>query len=263
MLINGKHPGPTIWSDAGDRVIVEFVNLLGVPSTLHWHGQKQIKTNIMDGVDPVTQVGTPGLLGRRLASAAGTGPNVTEPPPPTYLYDFITDAPGAYWYHDHSSDLTYVNGLRGALIVSDPWSPVLPVYKSRPVAFIADDYHEVASTLLAQYINPNNTGKKKEGMDREGACELGSGDLTHCPPLSRWRRTSAKIFFDQRPHRPHDAVVWRRWPASVPHLRHRDWASLVLRQSRHGAELCQWRRVCVRAGAPAHNGVDHGDFGYP
>lgn len=47
VLVNGKYPAPTIWSNAGDRIIVEFVNLLGVPSTLHWHGQKQIKTNIM------------------------------------------------------------------------------------------------------------------------------------------------------------------------------------------------------------------------
>lgn len=159
VLVNGKYPAPTIWANAGDRIIVEYVNLLGQPSTIHWHGQKQINTNIMDGVDPVTQVGTPGLTvgRRRLHAAAGAGANVTDTPPPTYLYDFVTDSPGSYWWHDHSSALSYVAGLRGALIVSDPWSPVLPVYKAQKVVFLQDNYHELPTQLLQQYINSANS----------------------------------------------------------------------------------------------------------
>ena len=43
VFINGKYPAPTIYANAGDRVIVEYVNLLGVPSTIHWHGLKQVR----------------------------------------------------------------------------------------------------------------------------------------------------------------------------------------------------------------------------
>ena len=131
---------------------------MGAPSTIHWHGIKQINTNIMDGVDPVDQVGVPGLtVGRKLAQVAGAGANVTSPPPPTFLYDFIVDAPGLYWYHDHSTAWVYVNGLRGALVVADPQSSVDPVFANEPTIFVQDNYHEKASALAAQYINPLNS----------------------------------------------------------------------------------------------------------
>ena len=41
VLVNGQYPAPTIYANAGDRIIVQFVNLLGRPSTIHWHGIKQ------------------------------------------------------------------------------------------------------------------------------------------------------------------------------------------------------------------------------
>ena len=41
VLINGQYPGPTIYANAGDRIIVQFINLLGTQSTIHWHGIKQ------------------------------------------------------------------------------------------------------------------------------------------------------------------------------------------------------------------------------
>lgn len=72
----------------------------------------------MDGVGTVSQEEVPGIsVGRRrrrdlLATVAGAGKNVTAPPPPTFIYDFVVDAPGSYWYHDHSLAFTYVDGLR-------------------------------------------------------------------------------------------------------------------------------------------------------
>ena len=44
VLINGLYPAPTISSNAGDRLIVEFVNQLGGPATsIHWHGVDQVR----------------------------------------------------------------------------------------------------------------------------------------------------------------------------------------------------------------------------
>ena len=44
-------------------------------------------------------------------AAAGAG-NGAAPSLPIFTYNFIVDAAGSYWYHDHSQQLTYVDGLR-------------------------------------------------------------------------------------------------------------------------------------------------------
>jgi len=60
----------------------------------------QVKTDFMDGVGTITQVGVPGFsVGKRRklsASVAGAG-NITDPPPPVFIYDFVAEAAGAYW----------------------------------------------------------------------------------------------------------------------------------------------------------------------
>ena len=48
--------GPTIECELGDRIIIEVINHLEDPITIHWHGQTQRASNIMDGVSGVTQV---------------------------------------------------------------------------------------------------------------------------------------------------------------------------------------------------------------
>jgi len=104
----------------------------------------------------------PGVtLGRRKLSAAAAGAgNVTDPPPPVFLYDFVVDAAGTYWYHDHSQQLTYIDGLRGALVVADPWSPAVPQFPrgvNSPTVFLSDQYHAGASALEQQYVNSENS----------------------------------------------------------------------------------------------------------
>lgn len=43
ILINGAYPGPTLFANVGDRVVVEFHNNLARPTTVHWHGVKQVR----------------------------------------------------------------------------------------------------------------------------------------------------------------------------------------------------------------------------
>ena len=47
-LLNNSCPGPLITAEKGDILEVEFTNLLGEPTTLHWHGIRNL--NSMDGV---------------------------------------------------------------------------------------------------------------------------------------------------------------------------------------------------------------------
>ena len=65
ILVNGKFPGPTITGAVGDRLIIEFINLLDEPSSIHWHGIRQIATSLSDGVPPVVQ--------REVGPATGPG----------------------------------------------------------------------------------------------------------------------------------------------------------------------------------------------
>ena len=53
MLYNGKSPGPKLTARKGETLEVNFYNQLDQPTTIHWHGIRNI--NKMDGVPDVTQ----------------------------------------------------------------------------------------------------------------------------------------------------------------------------------------------------------------
>ncbi len=100
--VNGTSPGPTIRARQGDLVEVVFTNdSVTAGATLHWHGVDV--PNAADGVAGVTQDAVP---------VGGS-----------YVYRFVADDAGTYWYHSHQVSHEQVErGLLGALVVepSDP-----------------------------------------------------------------------------------------------------------------------------------------------
>ena len=52
-LYNGSSPGPMLTATKGDEILVKFTNRLEQPTTIHWHGIRNI--NEMDGIPNVTQ----------------------------------------------------------------------------------------------------------------------------------------------------------------------------------------------------------------
>jgi FtsP/CotA-like multicopper oxidase with cupredoxin domain len=95
--IGGSTPGPTIEATEGDLVAVTLVNQ-AVPEgvSLHWHGVDVPAAE--DGVAGVTQDAVP--VGGR------------------YVYRFVADRAGTYWYHSHQDSARQVRlGLLGALVV--------------------------------------------------------------------------------------------------------------------------------------------------
>ena len=52
-LYNGTSPGPVISALRGETLEVSFTNSLDVPTTMHWHGIRNL--NEMDGVPDLTQ----------------------------------------------------------------------------------------------------------------------------------------------------------------------------------------------------------------
>lgn len=55
VTVNGRYPGPTIYAQEGDRVIVRVTNSVKHNVTLHWHGVRQVLSCWFDGPAYITQ----------------------------------------------------------------------------------------------------------------------------------------------------------------------------------------------------------------
>ena len=110
---NEQNPGPTLHANLGDRVVVDFTNQLGEPSTIHWHGM-----HVPFEMDGVAWMGEPIADGD------------------TFRYEFIANAAGTFWYHPHFNTNAQVEGgLYGAILVSDPNEPAV----DEDLVFFLDD----------------------------------------------------------------------------------------------------------------------------
>ena len=98
--VNGRSPGPLLSAVVGDLVEVVLVNVDVVAgATLHWHGVDV--PNAADGVAGVTQ------------DAVGPGEE--------FVYRFVADREGTYWYHSHQvSHVQVQDGLFGPFVIRLP-----------------------------------------------------------------------------------------------------------------------------------------------
>ncbi|PMD53154.1 multicopper oxidase [Hyaloscypha bicolor E] len=132
--INGQWPNPTISVNRGDTVVLTVTNNLGNESTaIHFHGLRQINTTYADGPSMVTQC--------------------PIQPGGTFVYQFIVDQPGTYWYHAHIGG-QYIDGFRGPLIVKDVNAPYR--VDTEYVMTISDLYHSEAPPLINYYQSLGN-----------------------------------------------------------------------------------------------------------
>jgi FtsP/CotA-like multicopper oxidase with cupredoxin domain len=96
---NGEIPGPTISVQQGSEIVVDFVNQLDQPTTVHWHGIRL--ESRYDGVPDLSQ------------------PAVT--PGGHFIYRVRFPDAGLYWYHPHvREDVQQALGLFGSLLVRSP-----------------------------------------------------------------------------------------------------------------------------------------------
>lgn len=51
-MINGFFPGPPLYADLGDRLIITVVNKMNEDASVHFHGMLQRTSVTMDGVVP-------------------------------------------------------------------------------------------------------------------------------------------------------------------------------------------------------------------
>jgi FtsP/CotA-like multicopper oxidase with cupredoxin domain len=96
--LNGTSPGPEIRAEQGQLVEVTLVNAdVAEGVTLHWHGVDV--PGAMDGAAGVTQ------------DAVGVGDQ--------FVYRFIAEQVGTFWYHSHQvSHEQVLGGLLGPLVIT-------------------------------------------------------------------------------------------------------------------------------------------------
>ncbi|USP73626.1 hypothetical protein yc1106_00900 [Curvularia clavata] len=102
MAVNGTIPGPTLFADWGDTVVVHVTNNLETSqngTSIHWHGIRQNGTNDQDGVSSITQCPT------------APGSSVT--------YTWRATQYGSTWYHSHFA-LQAWQGILGGIIINGP-----------------------------------------------------------------------------------------------------------------------------------------------
>ncbi|CAG8627828.1 18064_t:CDS:2 [Acaulospora morrowiae] len=125
LTINGQYPGPIIFANIGDKLVITVVNRLEVPSSVHWHGIDQVGTNWYDGVPGVTQcLIQPGV---------------------SFTYTFTLFQSGTYWYHSHYRG-QLLDGLRGPLVIFDPADPNKSLYDQEYAMTLGDWYHFATDT---------------------------------------------------------------------------------------------------------------------
>jgi len=112
---NSQIPGPVVRGKEGSTLVVNFLNNLKEPSSIHWHGLRI--DNAMDGVPGVTQ--------------APVGPGES------FIYRLKLEDAGTFWHHPHfNSSEQLERGLKGVFIVEEavkqPWS--------RDLVWLMDDW---------------------------------------------------------------------------------------------------------------------------
>ncbi|KAJ5929298.1 Multicopper oxidase type 3 [Penicillium verhagenii] len=128
--VNGTLPGPTIFANWGDWVIIHVTNNLGAQrngSTIHWHGIRQNYTNPNDGVPSITQC----------PIAPGN----------TMTYKWRAVQYGSSWYHSHVG-LQAWEGVYGGLVINGPATANYDVDKG-PL-FLSDWTHQTVDELYRE-----------------------------------------------------------------------------------------------------------------
>jgi FtsP/CotA-like multicopper oxidase with cupredoxin domain len=127
---DGQVPGPPITATEGDLVEVRLRNAnIRAGVTLHWHGYDV----------PAGEDGVPGLTQDAVL------------PGQEFVYRFVADQVGTYWYHTHEvSDRGVRMGLYGTLVVTPRGAPAPGLDMTVPVHTLA------GTTVLGNHDGPVN-----------------------------------------------------------------------------------------------------------
>ncbi|XP_054726840.1 uncharacterized protein LOC129236460 [Anastrepha obliqua] len=155
IAINQMLPGPPIEVCVNDNIVVDVINYLAEPISIHWHGLSMFDTPEMDGAPFVSQY--------PIQPAEG------------YRYQFPAERAGSVWYHSHVG-LQRSLGVGGSFVIRQP-------AQSDPQAYLYD-YDLPEHTLLIQdYIYGNDLNRVRNllinGKGRNHVSNLSDRDPRH------------------------------------------------------------------------------------
>ncbi|KAJ1820793.1 ferroxidase fet3 [Coemansia sp. RSA 2598] len=134
--VNGKLPVPPVHITQGDTLVLNVVNSLDQPTSVHAHGIFQRGTSYMDGAGMVTQCGIP--------------------PGANFTYEYAINQSGTYWIHGHYNHQNS-EGLRTPLIVYDKDMDKLPMkYDEEALIYLEDWYAAPLEERTKEIWNPTD-----------------------------------------------------------------------------------------------------------
>lgn len=180
LTANRQLPGPIIQVCENDILLVDVVNRVpGQGFGIHWRGQPQKETPVMDGVPMVTQCPIPSST--------------------TFQYKFRASRGGTHMWHAHTG-VQLTDGIFGALVVRqsprrDPHFKLYDVDDPGHVLVINEWSHGFAIQRLLEpdpgtstatlLVNGRSRPKQPEGSQKQSVVET---------PLSTFRVTSGKRY---------------------------------------------------------------------
>lgn len=173
---NGVVPGPTLMVHQGERVVIDFHNLMTIPDTLHLHGIHGAPV-AMDGVAGITQ------------------PMVE--PGGRFRYAFTAKQSGTFIYHSHDNEETVNSGLYGAIVV-------LPTHP-RPEERVQRDDVEMLSSWSIQSTSENHFTINGKEYPATTPIEVRKGDRVRL----RWINMSSENVHTMHTH-GHDMLIIAR-----------------------------------------------------
>ncbi|KAF7186453.1 Laccase-3 [Pseudocercospora fuligena] len=171
MAINGQYPGPTLYADWGDTMIVNVKNSLQHNGTsIHWHGLRQLNSCQHDGVNGVTEC----------PIAPGS----------TKQYVIRCTQFGTSWYHSHFS-AQYGDGIVGAIVINGPASGNYDLDSG--TLTITDWYHETAFALNNQAMHSTRGPPTPVGGLINGTMKTDSGGAYHVTKFTKGKRHRLRL----------------------------------------------------------------------
>ncbi|XP_071730976.1 L-ascorbate oxidase homolog [Rutidosis leptorrhynchoides] len=144
ILINGMFPGPTVYCETNDNVIVEVVNKLDEPFLITWNGVEQRKTSWQDGV---------------------LGTNCPIPPGSSWTYHMqVKDQIGTFSYFPSIGMQKAAGGYGGFNIGA---RPVIFVPYLKPVAeftIVVSDWWKTDFKALKQRLDTGKALIRPDGL---------------------------------------------------------------------------------------------------
>nr|CAD7396801.1 unnamed protein product [Timema poppensis] len=165
LTANRQLPGPLIQVCENDIMLVDVVNRIpGQELAVHWRGQPQKETPVMDGVPMITQCPVPSYT--------------------TFQYKFRASRPGTHLWHAHTGS-QIVDGLFGALIVrqadgKDPLRYLYDVDDKNYVVVVSDWSH---GSGVQRIVSSRSSASSSDMLLINGRGQ-GVGDSDNLAPLT-------------------------------------------------------------------------------